>query len=304
MPQHADTRYDAALSRRDRWVKIAEGHRAKEAYHDGRGNEGLARLSRVAAEKAERHAKARNREVEGLTLHAARARTARRQNEERGADILQRAVDAAATVPHPVKLTPKEERRQKAEAEKRARMERQAEATRVNQARKAGIDHDPRTAAAQRDLVVSSRRGAESVASFSDYGSLFRRREDRTVPRIAAMERFDELCHRAYAGLFPEPRFERGVDTSKTLPGVPDDRADALLEMQHLTARIGVEAQAILFHRIYQRMTFAWMTSQGMGEAERLGVLFQAGVDGVARFYRIVERSRAVEVMEQQLQPA
>lgn len=79
---------------------------------------------------------------------------------------------------------------------------------------------------------------------------------------------------------------------------MPDDRADGLRMMQNLTARIGEEAQALLYHRVYQRMTFAWMSGQGMGEPERLGVLFLAAVDAAGRFYGTSKPSRAVEVMQ------
>ncbi len=64
------------------------------------------------------------------------------------------------------------------------------------------------------------------------------------------------------------PRLEPGVDISCELPGVPDDRADQVQEIDPLMGRIGEEFFAILFHRIINGHSFAWMASQGMGESE------------------------------------
>ena len=88
------------------------------------------------------------------------------------------------------------------------------------------------------------------------------------------------------------------MDVSKSLPGVPDDRADGLHEMQALTAQIGVEAQALLFHRVYERQTFTWMAGQGMGDERGLAVPFLLAVDAVGRFYGLGRPSKAVEEME------
>ncbi|MCJ2056176.1 hypothetical protein MKL09_06400 [Methylobacterium sp. J-048] len=135
----------------------------------------------------------------------------------------------------------------------------------------------------------------------AEYRTLIRSAPDRTGPRGLAMQRFDELCHRAYAGLFQNPKFERGVDVSKGLPGVPDDRCDGLAEMQRLSARIGEEAQALLFHRVFERRTFTAMRDMGMGGERELAVLFLRAVDAVARFYGLSGQSPVVAMMEEAL---
>lgn len=71
-----------------------------------------------------------------------------------------------------------------------------------------------------------------------------------------------------------------------------------LVELKHL---VGEEFFAILFHRVINGHSFAWMAGQGMGEPERLGVLFLAAIDATARHFGLRERSRAVETMERQI---
>lgn len=285
-----------------RWATAAKKHREREAKAMAKGNERSAAMARKAAETAEKHARANGNKVEALQIPAARARVTRRLNYESADSILAKAVTLAVETPPEAPL-PKPDRKTALQAEKLRRQRQVAQAEEAARARKAGIDHDPRTAAAQREIVVAKRRGADpreavAVASFADYISLIRNRSERTVERIRAMQAFDELCHRAFAGLFPEPRFERGVDRSRSIPGVADDRSDSLREMQNLTNRIGQEAQALCFHRIFERRTFAWMEGQGMGDAEVLGALFLRAVDAVGRFYGFGQASRAIEAME------
>jgi hypothetical protein len=302
MPQHADTRLEKAAASSERWAAAAQKHLEREARARSKGNQRSAEMAAKAALEAERHARANARKVDALEVPAARARTARRVNEESAEAILARAVTEATATPHPVDLDPKEERQKARAAEKRARQEQQADEARQAQMRRVGLDHHPATAAAQREVVITGGRGAtEKRAMLAEYRSLIRSAPDRTGPRILAMQRFDELCHRAYAGLFPNPKFERGVDVSKGLPGVPDDRCDGLAEMQRLSSRIGEEAQALLFHRVFERRTFTAMRDMGMGGERELAVLFIRAVDGVARFYGLMDCSKAVQSMEQAL---
>ncbi|WP_156295609.1 hypothetical protein [Methylobacterium aquaticum] len=196
------------------------------------------------------------------------------------------------------------ERRERAEA-RRQRMLDRADAARAKDLRAAGVDADARTAAGQRELVTNSARGvSRKRASLAGYEALIQNPKDRTPTRIKAMETFDELCHRAHAGLLPNPRFERGVDVSKSLPGVPDDRADALMEMSRLAARIGDVAQAILYFRVFERRRFTAMRDLGMGDERTLATLFLAAVDGVARHYGFATTHRAVEAMNERLSAA
>lgn len=215
---------------------------------------------------------------------------------------LKEAVQAAATPDPEPELPPKEAARRAKMAEKRERMLHQADAARASARRSAGLETDERTAAGQREIVVSNARDAAGKrGSLAEYGVLIRNQSDRTGPRIAAMRQFDELCHRAFAGLLPEPRFEPGVDTSAGPAGVTEARIAGLSEMQNLTRRIGDEAQALLFHRVYERRQFTWMSGQGFGDERALAILFLAAVDATARFYGLSERSRVVGVMEDRL---
>jgi hypothetical protein len=75
---------------------------------------------------------------------------------------------------------------------------------------------------------------------------------------------FDGLCCRAYEGLFPEPRFEPGVQGGK-LSGVPDSRAGALMRVDEMKHAIGADAFAILFHGIHMGMTLMGMQEAGFG---------------------------------------
>ncbi len=99
------------------------------------------------------------------------------------------------------------------------------------------------------------------------------------------MEAFDELWHRAEAGLYPEPRFEPAVDTSAGASGITAHRMDGLAEMQRLTAYIGRQAQALLKMRIVDRMEVQAIARIGDRDPEGIGALIHAAIDGVAAFY-------------------
>lgn len=187
----------------------------------------------------------------------------------------------------------------KARAEERRRDRRETERRRDFGA--AGVSHDPRTAAGQREIEVRAVRGLPvKRASVVDAGSLIKRQSERTEPRIKAITAFDDLCHRAYAGLYPEPKFERGVDVSH-VPGVLHARSDAMGEMRRLSQRIGEDAQAILHLRIFERQSFSWMAQQGIGDERSISALFLAAVDAVARFYGYCGPSPAIKAMERGL---
>lgn len=204
---------------------------------------------------------------------------------------------------------PKANKRAESEEKRRAREERrkvhadaQAMARKRREFAAAGVEYDPRLASGQREMHVSNVREISAKrASLVDPGSLIKRQSERTEPRIRAIAMFDELCHRAYAGLLPEPKFERGVDVSHSPAAVPEDRAGALGEMQRLAGFIGNEAQAILLLRVFQRQSFAWMAEQGIGEERSISALFLAGTDAVARFYGFCGPSRASELREHAL---
>ncbi|MEN3238249.1 hypothetical protein PUR29_32905 [Methylobacterium ajmalii] len=297
MPQTVDIRVERAAGLAEKHQTAAARHRQAAERATARGNTAKAQQERSLAERSERLAQEHTRFAERNTAGASRARAARSVN---AAEILRRAEEAAAT-PDPMPLTPRQER---AEA-KRALMLERADAARTKDLRNAGVEADPRTAAGQRELVTSSARGVSGKrASLSGYGSLIQNPADRTGPRLKAMEVFDELSHRAFAGLLPEPRFERGVDVSKTLSGVADSRADALMEMSRLAARVGDVSQALLFFRVFERRRFTAMRDLGMGDERTLATLFLAAVDGVARHYGFATTHRAVEAMNERLSAA
>lgn len=298
---HIDERRDRSLDLSSHWSTIATQHRAAEARHIQRDQAEKAQFRREAAEKAEFLARKHGRAADRFAKAAARARTARRLNEEVSAERVEAAIALAGDVREPEKLSPKEARRRQQRAEKQARLSRQAEAERQRELKRANVDHDPRIAAGQREIIV---RGPtiDKRASFSDYGSLIARQSERTAARIRAMEKYDGLVHQALAGEMPGPKFERGVDVSHGATDHADGRADAHMERDRLRNAIGPEFEAILFHRVFHRMTFGWMAQQeiGMGKADVVAVMFLSAVDAAARHFGYVQRpSRAVEAMEQ-----
>lgn len=165
------------------------------------------------------------------------------------------------------------------------------------------VAFDPRTAAEQREIQIRG-PAVDKRASLADYAAMIHRMTDRTPPRLLALEGFNQLWHRAHAGQFPNPRFERSVATSRRLGSVSDDCADQLLEVGRLKGRVGEELFAVLFHRVIGGHSFTWMACQRMGEPEKLGMLFLAAIDATARHFGLRERSRAFEAMEQQVSAA
>ncbi len=298
MPQTLDLRVERAAALAEKNLKAAERH----------GNAATRAAAKGNAEKADRESKLAVRSARLARHHAtfvdhhaqgaARARTAKMVS---AAKTLELAMAAAKVVDE---TDQERERRERAEA-RRQRMLDRADAAMSKDLRNAGVEVDRRTAAGQRELVTNTARGVSGKrASLAGYEALIQNPKDRSPSRIKAIEVFDELCHRAFAGLLPEPRFERGVDVSKTLSGVADSRADALLEMSRLAARIGDVAQAILYFRVFERRRFTAMRDLGMGDERTLATLFLAAVDGVARHYGFATTHRAVEAMNERLSAA
>ena len=128
MPQHADTRLEKAAASSERWAAAARKHREREARARARGNQRSAEMAAEAAVQAERHARANARKVDALEVPAARARVARRLNEENAGTILERAVALAAETPQPAPEPTEQDRRAARLAEQRTRPQQTAEA--------------------------------------------------------------------------------------------------------------------------------------------------------------------------------
>ncbi len=178
-------------------------------------------------------------------------------------------------------------RRLKAERKKDIALA-QADAARAKPLREieANLTLDRRTAGGSREIVLGNAKGkSEARVTLASYSALIKKPKDRTEPRLRAMEAFDELWHRAEAGLYPEPRFEPAVDTSAGASGITAHRMDGLAEMQRLTAYIGRQAQALLKMRIVDRMEVQAIARIGDRDPEGIGALIHAAIDGVAAFY-------------------
>lgn len=298
MPQTLDLRVERAAALAEKNLQAAERHGNAASRAAIRGNVEKAdqegKLAARSARLARTHASFVDRHAQG----AVRARTARTVS---AAKALGQAIAAALEADE---ADQERERRERAEA-RRQRMLDRSDAAQNKDLRSAGVEVDRRTAAGQRELVTNTARGVSGKrASLAGYEALIQNPKDRSPSRIKALETFDELCHRAHAGLLPHPRFERGVDVSRTLAGVADSRADALMEMSRLAARIGDVAQAILYFRVFERRRFTAMRDLGMGDERTLATLFLAAVDGVARHYGFATTHRAVEAMNERLSPA
>lgn len=169
----------------------------------------------------------------------------------------------------------------------------------------ANLVFDRRTAGGSREIVIGNAKGkSEARVTLASYGALIKKPKDRTEPRLRAMEAFDELWHRAEAGLYPEPRFEPAVDTSAGASGVTAHRMDGLAEMQRLTAYIGRQAQALLKMRVVDRMEVQAIARIGDRDPEDVGALIHAAIDGVAAFYGFGRPAPEVERLDEVLAQA
>lgn len=150
-----------------------------------------------------------------------------------------------------------------------------------------GIAGDLATAAGQREIASGGAGRGNKVASLRDYASLIRKPQERTQPRLKAMEEFDNLCGTADAGLFPEPRFEHESGSGQG-PGamVMMTRAAGLAEMQQISDAIGARNVEMLRAWIYERQTLIALVRAGYGSEKAIGALTLAAVDALAVYLR------------------
>lgn len=166
----------------------------------------------------------------------------------------------------------------------------------------ANLTFDRRTAGGGRDIRLGNVKDkSEARVALATYSALIKDPKKRTEARLRAMEKFDELWHRAEAGLYPEPRFEPAVDTSAGASGVTAHRMDGLAEMQRLTAYIGRQAQALLKMRVVERMEIQAIARIADRDPEDIGALIHAAIDGVAGFYGYSLQPIEVERLDAEL---
>ncbi|WP_204165533.1 hypothetical protein [Methylobacterium sp. 17Sr1-1] len=178
-------------------------------------------------------------------------------------------------------------RQLKAERKREAALA-QADAARAKPLRDldANLVFDRRTAGGSREIRLGNAKGkGEAQVTLAAYATLIRDPKERTEARLRAMEKFDDLWHRAEAGLYPEPRFEPAVDTSAGASGVTAHRMDGLAEMQRLTAYIGRQAQALLWMRVVDRQEFTAIARVTGRDARDVSALVVSAIDSVAAFY-------------------
>ncbi|KMO18890.1 hypothetical protein QR78_14350 [Methylobacterium indicum] len=194
-------------------------------------------------------------------------------------------------------------RRLKAERKKDIALA-QADAARAKSLRTldAGLTFDRRTAGGSREIVLGNAKGkSEARVTLASYGALIKEPKERTEPRLRAMEAFDELWHRAEAGLYPEPRFEPAVDTSAGASGVTAHRMDGLAEMQRLTAYIGRQGQALLWMRVVDRQELQAIARVAGRDPREVTAIVFAALDGVAAFYGFGRAAPEVERLDEVL---
>lgn len=289
MPKDLIAEYEAALARQHKAEGCAARHRAAAEKLKAKGQDRRAAVKMGEAARAEARAKANAQMVAKWAPSVGRGRVLRRQNELVAEARLARAAELAASTPQPVTLSPKEERKRAKEAEKRERLAVQGDAKAIRDRKAAQVDHDPRTAAGQREIEVRG-PAVDKRASIKDLASLIARQTDRTPPRLAALQHFENLYHRAHAGLFPAPRFEQGVDTSRKPASVSNDRAVSLQALSAVEARLGADLYAVLFARVIEGRTIAAIAAERGADPEKLGAVFMFAVDAAVGHFGLNRR--------------
>ncbi len=206
---------------------------------------------------------------------------------KRAIEMEQAAADLQAALTGHEERHPGFRRRLKAERKREAALT-QADAARAKPLRDldASLSFDRRTAGGSREVRLGNAKGrSKARLTLAGYSALIRDPKERTEARLCAMEAFDELWHRAEAGLYPEPRSEPAVDTSASASSVTAHRMDGLAEMQRLTAYIGRQAQALLWMRVVDRQDFTAIARATGRDARDVSALILSAIDSVAAFY-------------------
>jgi hypothetical protein len=272
-PAPSDAKLLRLEAERRRVEAIGKRHRQRQAKALEKDDHARADRYAALAGRAENAAARCCRRIDLIKAAAARARAIRRVERRL-------AAERAATPP------PTSKRELDREARRLLKRERR-QAARRKDLEAASVEADPRTAAGQRDYAVSNAKDrAGKRASIVSYAGVFQRQSDRTQDAIYAVQRFEELWHRANAGLIPEQKLERGYSVSAKPASVAMDRAASLDELARLGAHVGAAGMKRLEARIIHGLSFAWMAQEWGGEAAHMGVLFKSDVAAVAAFYR------------------
>lgn len=251
------------------------------------------------------------REAEGLRESANRLEQAgcsiqAELTRKRAIGMEQAAADLQGALTGHEERHPGFRRRLKAERKREAALA-QADAARAKPLRDldANLTFDRRTAGGSREIRLGNAKGrSEARLTLAGYSALIRDPKERTEARLRAMEAFDDLWHRAEAGLYPEPRFEPAVDTAAGASGITAHRMDGLAEMQRLTAYIGRQAQALLWMRIVDRQDFTAIARVTGRDARDVSALVLSAVDSVAAFYSFGRPAPEVERLDAALAQA
>jgi hypothetical protein len=187
--------------------------------------------------------------------------------------------------------------KQRKERLKRERLGAQIEASRRKERNAAGMDYDPRTAAGRREPQIENLGGTKRARSAS-YRSLLK--TQRSPIREAACDMFENLWYAMRTGSYPNPRFEPRVDCS----GRPDRLPPAARAKEYyasLVAEIGREAEAILYLRIIENLSYAALAAAESGtfKEKQLGAQFVVAVDAAATFFGLRPPSPIVTRMRE-----
>ncbi len=186
-------------------------------------------------------------------------------------------------------------------AERRVRLKREKlEAAHAAAKRRnvAATPPDQRTAAGGRELQIDN-LGHTSRSRSLRSDRVFPNKAQASPERVRAVDVYTDVWHHAHAGIKSVDLLNGGGGGGyrNTMPGGFGSH-DTLTRLR---ATIGAEAETILFYRIIENMSFAWMAKQGFGSEHKLRTAFVEAVDATARFFKFVPESRAVRMMREAL---
>lgn len=160
---------------------------------------------------------------------------------------------------------------------------------RQKQLAKAGIEWDPRTAQGKRHHHVAS-IGSNLRVSIQHFDHCFKNRSERTSSRTLAWSYFEEHCARFHAALYPNQRYEPGVDVSTT-PSVPEARLVAAQKDKAIQAWLGRDQYGLMVEVIYHQRSYTDIAESGMGYGDHKLVagMFKRALDSYAAMCGISE---------------
>jgi hypothetical protein len=187
-------------------------------------------------------------------------------------------------------------------AERRSRLKRERlDAMHAASKRKAGAATpriDERTAAGGRELQLDNLGHTSRERSLRS-DRVFPNKAQASPERVRAVDVYLEVWHGAHAGIKSVDLLNGGGGGGyRNIMPSGFGSHDTLTRMR---ATIGAEAETILFYRVIENMSFAWMAKQGFGSEHKLRAKFVEAVDAAARFFGFVPESRAVRMMREAL---